>query len=194
MPTVVRKPSSRKRRPREMESLTEPPLESSTMVAPARSRPRTNSSKSRGESDVTMPIALTQPVQLGSQAIQENFIGSLRSSSVPPARAELPSVATAAGTATDSAAVATSTKPRRLCDLKSLKLVPSPSRKAGVTAPNRHPRFYHMGVMKMVSGQLRIVHSDLLRCSLMAIGFCKSVAQLSNRRSSLLWNSADVRL
>ena len=36
--------------------------------------------------------------------------------------------------------------------------------------------------MKMVSGQLRIVHSDLLRCSLMTMRFCKSVARLSNRK------------
>ena len=87
-----------------------------------------------------MPTALTQPVQLGSQAIQPNFIGSLRSSSVPPARAELPIVATAPGTATHSAAMATSAQPRRSCDLKSFKLVPSPSPKPGVTAPNRHAR------------------------------------------------------
>src|ERR1700730_2890328 len=55
-----------------MEALTEPPLESSTTVAPARSRPRANSSKSLGESEVTMPTALTQPVQFGSHATQPN--------------------------------------------------------------------------------------------------------------------------
>src|SRR5580704_1213895 len=114
-----------------MESLTEPPLESSTTVTPARSRPRANSSKSLGESAVTMPTALTQPVQLGSQAIQSNFIGSLRSSRVLPARAELPSVATAAGTATDSAAMATSAQPRRSCDLESLKIGSFPKPQAG---------------------------------------------------------------
>src|SRR6185437_16153900 len=124
-------PSARKRRPSAIESLTEPPLESSTTVAPARSRPRAKSSKSFGESDVTMPTALTQPVQLGSQAIQENFIGSLRSSSVPPARAELPSKANAPDTATESAATTTSAQPRGSCDFKRLKLVPSPSPKLG---------------------------------------------------------------
>jgi len=50
--------------------LTEPPLESNTTVAPARSRPRANSSNSLGLSDVTMPIALTQPRQSGWHATQ----------------------------------------------------------------------------------------------------------------------------
>src|SRR5262249_46568491 len=120
-------------------SLTEPPLESSTTVAPARSRPCANSSKSRGESDVTTPTALTQPGQLGSQAIQLNFIGSLRSSSVLPARAELPSVATAPGHATNSAANATSPTPRRSCDLRSLKIGSFPRPPPGSSSPKSPP-------------------------------------------------------
>ncbi len=85
MPTVVKRPRLRKRRPSVIASLTEPPLESSTTVAPPSWRPRENSSKSLGVSAVMMPTALTQPRQFGSQATQLNFIGSLRSSRVPPA-------------------------------------------------------------------------------------------------------------
>ena len=65
VPTVVIRPRLRKRRPSVMESLTEPPLESSTMVAPRRSRPCAKSSKSFGLSAVTMPTALIQPPQCG---------------------------------------------------------------------------------------------------------------------------------
>ena len=72
-PTVVSIPSSRNRRPSAIESLTEPPLESSTMVAPPSCRPRANSSKSLGLSLVTMPTALTQPWQFGWQATQLNL-------------------------------------------------------------------------------------------------------------------------
>src|SRR6266849_1080931 len=79
MPTVVSAPRLRQRRPSAIESLTEPPLESSTMVAPPSCRPRANSSKSLGLSAVTMPTALTQPRQFGWQATQLNFIGNLRS-------------------------------------------------------------------------------------------------------------------
>ena len=70
MPTVVSAPRLRQRRPSAMESLTEPPLESSTMVAPPSWRPRANSSKSLGLSDVTMPTARTQPLQFGWHATQ----------------------------------------------------------------------------------------------------------------------------
>src|SRR6185312_1687288 len=100
-----------------MASLTDPPLESSTMVAPPRSRPRANSSKSLGLSAVTMPTALTQPRQLGSQATQLNFIGSLRSSRAPPARAEFPSGAATAGNTRQMAAAQNHAQPRRSYDL-----------------------------------------------------------------------------
>src|SRR4051812_2225656 len=86
-PTVVSTPRFRQRRPSAIESFTEPPLESSTMVAPPSCRPRANSSKSLGVSSVTIPIALTQPRQFGWQATQLNFIGNLRCSKVT-ARAE----------------------------------------------------------------------------------------------------------
>ena len=126
MPTVVSSPRSRQRRPSAMASLTEPPLESSTMVAPSRSRPRANSSKSLGLSAVTMPTALTQPRQFGSQATQLNRIGNLRSSRAAPACAEPPSVDMTPGKAMHRAAAPSSAQPRRSSDLTSLKLVPSP--------------------------------------------------------------------
>src|SRR5438128_9599739 len=85
IPTVVSAPRLRQRRPSAIESLTEPPLESSTMVAPPSCRPRANSSKSLGLLAVTMPTALTQPRQFGWQATQLNFIGNLRSSGATPA-------------------------------------------------------------------------------------------------------------
>src|SRR4051794_16834389 len=110
-----------------MESFTEPPLESSTTVAPARSRPRENSSKSRGLSAVTMPTALTQPLQSGLQSTQLKRIGSLRSSSVPEAFAELPDVVTAPGNARQRAVTPISAQPGSSRLLTSFNLVPSPS-------------------------------------------------------------------
>src|SRR3954470_1748647 len=129
MPTVVKSPRLRKRRPSVIASLTEPPLESSTTVAPPSWRPRENSSKSLGVSAVMMPTALTQPRQFGSQATQLNFIGSLRSSRAAPARADDPSIATAPASTTPQAAIPTSNQPRRLSAFRSFKLVPSPSPK-----------------------------------------------------------------
>ena len=85
MPTVVRMPRSRQRRPSAMESLTDPPLESSTMVAPSSVAAARELVEIPGLSAVTMPTALTQPVQSGWQATQLNCIGSLRSSSVAAA-------------------------------------------------------------------------------------------------------------
>jgi len=103
VPTVVSAPRLRQRRPSAIASLTEPPLESSTMVAPPSCRPRANSSKSPGVSAVTIPTALTQPepppLQFGWQATQLNFIGILRSSRVTPACAGSPNVATTPGNA-----------------------------------------------------------------------------------------------
>ena len=93
-PTVVNAPRLRNLRPSAMESLTEPPEESSTMVAPPSWRPRANSSKSLGLSEVTMPTAETQPLQFGWHATQLKCIGNLRSSRVPPACAELPGAIT----------------------------------------------------------------------------------------------------
>src|SRR6185437_915809 len=81
--------------------------------------------KSAGLSAVTMPTALTQPPQLGSHAIQLNFIGSFRSSSVDSARAAPPSIVKA-GNAMQMAAAPVSTKPRRSNDFTTLNLVPSP--------------------------------------------------------------------
>ena len=78
MPTVVSAPRLRQRRPSAIASLTEPPLEFSTMVTPPSCRPRANSSNSLGLSAVTIPAALTQPRQFGWQSTQVNFIGSLR--------------------------------------------------------------------------------------------------------------------
>src|SRR5882672_5511396 len=94
MPTVVSAPSSRKRSPSAIEALTEPPLESSTMVAPPSCRPRANSSNSLGLSAVTIPAALTQPRQFGWQSTQVNFIGNLRASRATPACTEPLSIAT----------------------------------------------------------------------------------------------------
>src|SRR5580704_17423640 len=119
-----------------MESLTEPPLESSTMVAPCMSRPEASSPKSFGLSAVTTPTALTQPRQLGSQAIQLNFIGSLRSSRLLPASAELPSGAAAPGKARHNAAAQNSAQPRRSDHFKRFKLVPSPSPNRAPASPN----------------------------------------------------------
>src|SRR3954447_13991310 len=91
IPTVVSRPRLRQRLPSAIESLTEPPLESSTMVEPPSCRPRANSSKSLGLSAVTIPTALTQPRQFGCwQGTQLNFIGNLRFSDATPARAEPP--------------------------------------------------------------------------------------------------------
>src|SRR5436305_5763372 len=126
VPTVVIMPRLRQRLPNAIASLTEPPLESSTTVAPRSWRVRANSSNSFGVSAVTMPTAPTQPRQFGWHATQLNRIGSLRSSRVPPACAEPPEVATGpASAATQSAAAQSSTEPPNLSD--SLKLVPSPS-------------------------------------------------------------------
>src|SRR5689334_3697853 len=120
-----------------MESLTDPPLESSTMVAPRRSRLCANSSKAFGLSAVTTPTALTQPRQLGSQATQLNFIGSFRSSRLLPACAGLPNGAAAPGKARHNAAAQQSAQPRRSGDFKSFKLVPSPSPQAGSGKPQQ---------------------------------------------------------
>src|SRR5215213_9138443 len=107
-----------------MESLTEPPLESSTMVAPSSWRPLANSSNSRGLSDVTMPTAETQPLQSGWHAFHLKCIGCLRSSSAPPAYADLPSVVIVAGNARQKAVAPTSAQPRNFSDL-DLNLIPS---------------------------------------------------------------------
>ena len=70
VPTVVSMPRLRQRLPSAMASLTEPPLESSTTVAPPSWRVRANSSNSFGVSAVTMPTAPTQPRQFGWHATQ----------------------------------------------------------------------------------------------------------------------------
>src|SRR5882757_9961374 len=127
VPTVVAAPRPRKRRPSAMESLTEPPLESSTMVAPPNWRSRAKSSNSLGLSDVTMPTAETQPLQSGWHATQLKCIGNLRSSRVVPASAELPSGVTEPGNARQMAAAPRSAQPRIRCDFTNLNLVPSPS-------------------------------------------------------------------
>jgi hypothetical protein len=108
-----------------MESLTEPPLESSTTVAPASWRPRANSSNSRGLSAVTTPIALIHPLQLGWHVTQLKRIGNLRSSRVTPAWAERPDVGPAPVTARQKATAPDSAKPQNFSDPTSLNLVPS---------------------------------------------------------------------
>src|SRR4051794_891853 len=138
VPTVVIMPRLRQRLPNAMASLTEPPLESSTTVAPRSWRVRANSSNCFGVSAVTMPTAPTQPRQFGWHATQVNRIGSLRSSRVPPACAEPPETATGPVKAMHSAAAQSSTEPPSFSD--SLKLDPSPSRlsEAVAAAPNQH--------------------------------------------------------
>jgi len=89
--------------------------------------PRANSSNSRGLSDVTMPTALTQPLQLGSQATQLKRIGSLRSSSVALAFAELPDVVTEPGNTKQRTAAPISAQPQSSSDFTDFNLVPSPS-------------------------------------------------------------------
>jgi hypothetical protein len=75
---------------------------------------------------VTMPTALTQPLQFGWHSTQLNRIGNFRSSSEVPARAEPPSGVTMLGKAMQRAAAPSSAQPRRSSDLTSLNLVPSP--------------------------------------------------------------------
>src|SRR5882757_4673663 len=136
-----------------MESLTEPPLESSTIVVPLSWRPRANSSKYLGLSAVTMPTALTQPRQLGWHATQSNFIGSLRSSRATPACAEPPGVATTPDNAMPRAAAPSSAQPRKSSDLTSLNSVPFPN---APTEQWQRPQFTpddsrHTSVMKKVT-------------------------------------------
>src|SRR6478609_5117608 len=127
VPTVVSKPRLRQRRPSVIASLTDPPLESSTTVAPPRLRPRANWSNSPGLSAVTTPTALTQPRQLGSQTTQLNFMGNLRSSSAGSARAEPASDIINPGNTTPRAEAPSSAQPRTSSHLNSLNLVPSPT-------------------------------------------------------------------
>ena len=73
-----------------------------------------------------MPTAETQPLQSGWHATQLKCIGSLRSSRVTPACAELPSVVIAPGNAIQRAVAPRSAQPRDFSDLTNLNLVPSP--------------------------------------------------------------------
>src|SRR3954467_200663 len=114
-----------------MESLTEPPLESSTMVAPASWRSFANSSNSLGLSDVTMPTAETQPLQSGWHAFHLKCIGCLRSSRVPPAYAELPSVVTAPGKASQRGGAPGSPQPLKFSNFTILNVVPCPKPPSG---------------------------------------------------------------
>src|SRR5678816_1342253 len=85
-----------------------------------------------------MPTADTQPRQFGWQAIQLNFIGSLRSSRVELACAEPPAVVTVPETAKQKATAPVSAQLRNESDLTSLNLVPSPKPlviRAVATAP-----------------------------------------------------------
>ena len=154
-----------------------------------------------GLSAVTTPTALTQPRQLGSQATQLNFIGSLRSSSVEPARAELPSVAVAPGSARQSAAAQNNAQPRRSCDFKSLKLDPSQALKSSSGKPpsQRQTNSYHSGVIKWYPGKyassiatcctatkrscnVRTVWRKCLRVQVPCSGMTAIGAQMSARR------------
>jgi hypothetical protein len=84
-PTVVSRPKRRMSRPSAMAPSTEPPSESSTTVAPARSRPCTNNSKSRGVSAVMAPLAEIHSRHWAPQASagpcrrRSKRIGSVRS-------------------------------------------------------------------------------------------------------------------
>jgi hypothetical protein len=113
---------------------------------------------------VTIPPTLTQPWQLGWQATQPNFIGILRSSRVAVACAAQRNGATSE--ARQSTAVPSNAKQRKSDDLKSLKLVPSPSPSSGPASPTATSvdSIYHTRVTKMVSGGLPIVHSELPHC------------------------------
>src|SRR6185437_16133659 len=189
VPTVVSMPNSRKWRPSAMESLTEPPLESSTMVAPRRSRLLANSSKALGLSAVTTPTALTQPRQLGSHATQLNFIGSLRSSRLLPACAGLPNSAAAPGKAKQNAAAQNSAQPRRSADFKIFKLVPSPSPQAGSGKPQLNAlRLYHRGVTKWYPGEYA---SSIVTCCTATKTSAKwrECGAIANTSGSLLRNS-----
>src|SRR5260370_32437125 len=86
MPTVVSAPRLRQRRPSAIESLTEPPLESSTMVTPPSWRPRAKSSKSLGLSAVTPPTPPTPPPQTRGHPPPPNLTRKFRSSRPHPAR------------------------------------------------------------------------------------------------------------
>ena len=74
-----------------------------------------------------MPIALTQPLQLGSQATQLKRIGSLRSSRVTLAFAVLTGVVNEPGNAKQKTAAPISAQPRSSSDFTDFNLVPSPS-------------------------------------------------------------------
>src|SRR5688572_10163469 len=108
-----------------MESLTDPPLESSTMVAPPSWRSRATSSNALGLSAVTMPTAETQPLQSGWRATHWKCIGSLRSSRDTPAYAELTGGVIAPGDAIQRAVAPSSARPRSLADVTNLNLVPA---------------------------------------------------------------------
>jgi hypothetical protein len=52
------------------------------------------------------------------------------------------------------------------------------------TSPDSPEDCYHPAVTKMVSGRLRIVHSELLHCHQKVVRIWKSVAQLFGRIGS----------
>ena len=152
------------------------------MVAPPSSRPRANSSKSLGLSDVTMPTALTQPRQFGSHATQLNRIGNLRSSRVT-ARAEPPGAATAPGNAIPSAAAPAASnreKIERLHQPQIWFLPPSSPLRAVATAPfHRHMilscrRYW----VKRVTVTVLIVHRTFAALPPKTCDICQSVADL----------------
>ncbi len=95
-----------------------------------------------------MPTALTQPLQLGSQATQLKRIGSLRSSSVTLAFAVLTGVVTEPGNAKHRTAAPISAQPRSSNDFTDLNLVPSPSPKR---ASKSSPKTRHDSVMQALS-------------------------------------------
>src|SRR3569833_3539469 len=162
-PTVVRRFNPRNRRPSVIASLTEPPLESSTTMAPLRSRPEffrdiAKSSKSLGVSPVTIPTAATHP-QFGSQATQLKRIGSLRSSSVALACAVLPIVKKAPHSAPLIAAPPRSSQ-RSLRDVNNLTRNPSPCLRANTSIP----KFTHNPASPAVPSSLQLVTILSQRC------------------------------
>src|SRR6185437_9450144 len=138
---------------------TDPPLESSTTVAPLRSRSRAKFSKSFGVSAVIMPTALTHPPQLGWHATQSNFIGTVRGPGAAPACAEPDKPANTSAARLSTAAAGSLQVPKTE---ESFKLVPSPNPSPPATSPLAPMIDSDSGVTKLVSGRLPIVQNDLL--------------------------------
>ena len=161
-PTVVSNPSRRQRRPSAMASLTEPPLESSTAVAPVRSRPRANASKACGVSAVTTPTALIHPpLHPVSHGIQSKRIGCLRISIVCAAWASGPTAARAQSNAA-SIGARPSDKTILQPDRADLTAVPFPAPPSGFPTAFARVRFRNKAITFKVSGPMQ--HANHICC------------------------------